>query len=139
MSTNTENLNEMFQAAAFWWLAKLTGIPADGIPGDSVSLGSMVAKYEKLKTPSGKERTEMSKAKFVNLIVEYLRKESENGGTTILSTDYGPEYPLSHFCHETEMSARSLPDKTVMWVNFNENTVTFRKGISDKEQVYPKN
>lgn len=124
---------EAIKIIVAWW-AQFIGKPSqEGLPGDRESFGSSLAMYTRnsVLNDASENRT-----LFEKNLTEFLTQSEQNNIT--LSTDYGPEYPLSGVCGKSKCTGMSLPQKAVMWINFEKGTVIVNPGYQkDSIQLYP--
>jgi len=124
---------EAIKIIVAWW-AQFIGKPSqEGLPGDRESFGSLFAMFARnsILNNASADRT-----LFEKCLTEFLMQSEQSYIT--LSTDYGPEYPLSGVCRASKCSGMSLPQKAIMWIDFEKGTVIVSPGYQKEPvQIYP--
>lgn len=132
------NTNEkMIEAAVNWWADKLKTPAVEGINGDKSSNGSLLALFAQTTMLKNGEVSEEKILMFKELMTKLLQ-DNQKFLRVSLSTDYGPEYPLSEVCRDSGVSGIQFPQKTTMHVDFEEQTVTWYQVRGPEGTVWPK-
>lgn len=133
MDTN----EKMIEAAVNWWADKLKTPAVEGINGDKSSNGSLLALFARTTMQKNGGVSEEKILMFKELMTKLLQ-DNQKFLRVSLSTDYGPEYPLSEVCRDSGVSGIQFPQKTTMHVDFEEQTVTWYQVRGPEGTVWPK-
>lgn len=132
-----KNFDQLIAAAVLWWTSHLSKVSLEGINGDNESHASFIALYARLTVQQNEQLTDEHIKKFIHLLTKHLEDQSRTRRREILSTDYSPEWPLSEICEKAGVNGFHFPNKTVMWVNFEKETVTWSTVRGPSGQIYP--
>lgn len=73
----------------------------------------------------------------MELLTKHLQQKATTTWSTLLGTNYSADWPLSEVCDNAKVSNWSFPQKTTMWINFDEGTVKYNTAHGASGQIYP--
>lgn len=130
--------NDLIATAVMAWTLCLEGIDFKDIDFDKQNEKEFfLMAYLKIKENKDVERPEEAAKKFANLLTDYLVTQSRKTDSVTLQTEWSAQHPLLVFLRKAGLGPNALPRKSVMWVDFKDQTVTWRVNLGAIHQLYP--
>ena len=133
----TQTATNMIDATIEWYVSFMKKPEySDRANGGMDGFGSVLATFTKMSAHPATTITDEQIKIFSDELRKYATPYAERKGQLTLDVDWAPEYPLSKFLCKAQIPNTFFPSKTVVWLDFQKETVT--TDWRGETTIYPK-